>query len=301
MRKNLTINDLQMIVGPMEGVMTPALIMAANRLNLTKCWMTPFLRVSQELYKDSLVRKFVTPFHSPNAKVIVQIMGNEPELMSDTVAQITRLNLADGINLNFGCPSKRVMSGNCGGGALRDIKLMQEIIKTLRNDHAEINLSAKIRLGYNQIDEMEEIIPALIEDDLLDFLVVHCRIVTEGYKKIEGHFARFKRAKELTKELPLIVNGDIATKKQGLDYMQQLNVQGFMCARTWLANPFIFTKETVDTADKELLYSTVIDIAANELNLPYSVGKKIELSNLIFGQNNPYFEELKKQHKQSLE
>lgn len=280
--------------------MTAALIMAANRLQLAKCYMTPFIRVSQELYKDSLVKNFVAPFRSANAKVIVQLMGNDPNLLSRAVSQIQRLNLADGINLNFGCPSKRVMSGNCGGGALRDIGLMQSIIKQIRLDHPEVNLSAKIRLGYEKLEEMERIIPALVEDGCLDFLAVHCRVVAEYYRAIENHYERFKRAKELVNGLPLVINGDIKDKVQGLEYMQKLDVQGFMCARTWLENPFLFVKDEVKLEDKELLYSTVLDIAENELHCPYTIGKKIELSNLIFGEENPYFEELKQQHHQLL-
>ena len=300
MRKNLTINDLQMIVGPMEGVMTPALIMAANRLHLTKCWMTPFLRYSQELCKDSLVRKFVAPFIAENVKVIFQIMGNDPKLLNQAVSQIQKLQLADGINLNFGCPSKRVMSGNCGGGALRDIDLMCRIISTIRNDHPDVNLSAKIRLGYEKIEEMEQIIPALVETKMLDFLVVHCRSVREKYDPIEGHSERFRRVKALSDDLPLILNGDIDSRRKGLQYINEVNAQGFMSARPWLANPFMFVRDEATDGDKELLYSTVLEIAEKELNFPYSLGKKIELSNLIFGENNPYFDELKKLHKQSL-
>ena len=301
MRKNLTLDDLQMIVGPMEGVMTPALIMAANRLRLTNTWMTPFLRVSQELYRDSLVRNFVAPFLAPHAKVIVQLMGNEPDLLSRAVTQLKKLEIADGINLNFGCPSRRVMSGNCGGGALRNIKLMQDIIRKIRDDHADINLSAKIRLGYNDISEMEEIIPALSEGDNLDFMVVHCRVVQEGYRKIDNHYERFAKVKALTRNLPLVVNGDIATRIEGFNYMQKLGAQGFMCARTFLANPFVFIKDVVTDEDKELFYKTTLSVAENDLKCPYTIGKKIELSNLIFGKDNPYFEELKQQNLQSID
>ena len=296
MRKNLTLDDLKMIVGPMEGVMTPALIMAANRLKLTKTWMTPFLRVSQELYRDALVKNFVEPFLAPHVKVIVQLMGNEPELLSRAVTQLKKLDVADGINLNFGCPSRRVMSGDCGGGALRNIKLMQDIISAIRTEHNDINLSAKIRLGYDDISEMNEIIPALLEGDKLDFLVVHCRVVSEGYRQIENHYERFVRAKDLTRDLPLVINGDIASRREGLDYMQKLGVQGFMCARTFLANPFLFIKDEATEADRELFYQTTLMVAENDLKNPYTIGKKIELSNLIFGKNNPYFEELKQKH-----
>jgi tRNA-dihydrouridine synthase len=193
------------------------------------------------------------------------------------------------------------MSGNCGGGALRDIKLMQDIISAIRANHADINLSAKIRLGYDDISEMEEIIPALLEGDKLDFLVVHCRVVQEGYRKIDDHYERFARAKELARNLPLVVNGDIASRREGFSYMQKLGVQGFMCARTFLANPFLFIKDVVTEADKELFYKTTLSVAENDLNCPYTIGKKIELSKLIFGKDNPYFEELKQQHLQSID
>lgn len=282
-----------MMVGPMEGVVTPALAMASNELQLIPTWVTPFLRVSMQLYPDKFVSNFIKPFISPHAKVIMQLMGNEPKLLSATVQQIKKLNLVDGFNLNFGCPSRKVMSGNCGGGALKNPQLMQEIIQTIRRDNPEVNLSAKIRLGYYDINEMETIIPLLSSNEDLDFLVIHCRSVVEHYLPIENHFLRFQKAISLAHNTPVVINGDIDSLAKGRAYLEQLTAVGFMSARYWLKNPFLFLEESTSNSQRELFYQKVLDVAAQKLHQPYSIGKQIELSNFIYGKDNPHFERLK--------
>ena len=103
--------------GPMEGVSRPEFVRAVNHLKLVKRWMTPFLRVSDSCFKEKKVKEFLAPYLESQLPVTAQIMGTN----SAVLAELALLCLdcgANDINLNCGCPSKRVYSGGAGGGGV---------------------------------------------------------------------------------------------------------------------------------------------------------------------------------------
>ena len=98
--------------GPMEGVMTPALLRAAAELNLVQRWMTPFLRVTG-VPKRKHLEAFLAPF-AGEIPVTMQLMGTDPAAVAATAAAAAAIGVK-AFNLNFGCPSRQVTSGGAGG------------------------------------------------------------------------------------------------------------------------------------------------------------------------------------------
>ena len=98
--------------------MTPALIRAANELELVSRWMTPFLRITAGAPKRRILDAFLAPV-AGTVSVTVQLMGTDPAAVAASAAALAGLGVR-AFNLNFGCPSRQVTSGGAGGGALRD-------------------------------------------------------------------------------------------------------------------------------------------------------------------------------------
>ncbi len=289
------------IPGPMEGVMTDAFIKATTNLQLVPLWITPFLRISENVPKAKYVAKFLAPFLNSNTPTILQLMGTDYQKIAET-AKIASDNFdICGINLNFGCPSKQVASGGAGGAALKNISLMQDILKAIKDLTPNTSLSAKIRLGYEKIDEMHEIIPAITKKEFgLDFIVIHTRLVKEYYLEIKNHAERRAKAIQLANNLPVIINGDINSAKEAHEIIKTCGAYSFMSGRPWLKNPAIFREFNQQKWDyniqesKTLLYNSVIE-ESERLNNPYNIGKKIELASFIYGKDSDFFKNLIKQ------
>ena len=108
--------NIEVWPGPMEGVASAEFVRAVNSLNLVRRWMTPFLRLSAGVPGRRKVRNFLAPFLEGGVPVTAQLMGTDAQLISSSAETCLELGAA-GINLNFGCPSRRVVNGGAGGGA----------------------------------------------------------------------------------------------------------------------------------------------------------------------------------------
>ena len=108
-------SDFEVWPGPMEGVSRPEFVRAVNHLKLVKRWMTPFLRVTDTCYKEKKIKEFLQPYLESKLPVTAQVMGTNPEVLAELACRCLDCG-AVGINLNCGCPSKRVISGGAGGG-----------------------------------------------------------------------------------------------------------------------------------------------------------------------------------------
>ena len=105
--------------GPMEGVGKAEFVRTVNAMRLTERWMTPFLRLSETMPSDAVLRRFAAAYFASQVPVTIQLMGTSPQLLGQCAARLLELTPAAGINLNFGCPSSRVVKHGAGGGMLK--------------------------------------------------------------------------------------------------------------------------------------------------------------------------------------
>lgn len=276
--------------------MTPAMVRSAGELGLVSRWLTPFFRLSEGMPRERILRQFYEPFGAAGVPVSVQLMGRDAGLLAAAGERFLAMGAA-GLDLNFGCPSRQVTSGGCGGGALRDPAAMRRLVRQLRAALPDATLSAKIRSGWCDAAELPGIVEALTGDGALDLLFFHYRTVAEGYRSgIADREDRFARLLALTGgRCRVVLNGDL-TENEMRQWRECPGVAGVMAARGWLRDPGIFLRleglpaEPAETLRRAWFRRTV---AACGTIPP---GKAIELSNFLWGAaENPWFGALKKE------
>ena len=278
--------------GPMEGVGRGGFINAVNQLKLVPQWMTPFFRVSQDIPRNSKIREFLAPFQSGGVPVCVQLMGTDPVLIGKCAAIFAGMNISS-INLNFGCPSSRVISSGAGGGALRNFDKLPDFCCTVKSFMPpELPLSVKVRSGWESAKDMESFLPALALCPEVSKIFFHYRTVKEQYRVIpeEERLHRFTRAVELAGNVPLIINGDISSVSEAENLVGKCGAHGVMIARPWMQDPWLlrrFADHDLPDAEhgRELFFAEAV-----KQQIPK--GGLIELALMLWGRDSARFREL---------
>jgi len=283
--------------GPMEGDMTPLFCRAFHRLHLTEGWLTPYYRVSTAVPKDSKLKKFIHPYMEDNLPVIVQLMGTDACLLTKVAERMIYLG-AKGINLNFACPSKKVIKSRAGGALLRDIPLMTKILKSIEDALPGIPLSVKIRCGFEDWRESENIIPALTGAASLDFIGVHFRTVKENYSTVPGGVDRLRDIVSLTGKVPVIGSGDVFSREDAQKLLG-LGCSGVMAARGILRDPFLIynLQHTVKNSlssekGRQRFFKTLQETAKTDEKL-YSRTTFLEYVAMMWGRSSKQFAAIK--------
>lgn len=202
----------RLMLAPMEGVLDPLMRRLLTAINPYDVCVTEFIRIVQQrlsaraFYRlcPELKQQGRTDSGTP---VRVQLLGQHPQWLAENAVLATELG-SSGIDINFGCPAKRV-NQSCGGAALlKTPELMYDIIRTVRAalPVGQI-LSAKVRLGWSDPAESSAIVAAVVEGGV-DELTIHARTKEDGYQAQAIKWpaiAPFRQ--KLT--IPVIANGEI--------------------------------------------------------------------------------------------
>lgn len=180
----------------------------------------------------------IADVRAENYPVTVQLVGNEPELFVQVVPLIEELGAA-GIDINMGCPVKKIVNNRSGSYLMTDIARAASIITQVRNT-TRLPLSIKFRKGWdcNHINAVE--FAKMCEDCGADYLTLHGRTKTEMYSGT-ADWDIIGEVKAAIK-IPLIGNGDITspqTARQMLDYTQ---ADGVMIGRAALGRPWLIAQ-----------------------------------------------------------
>lgn len=276
----------------MEGIMSPVWVAAMSRLKFVNSWITPYIRISSSIPKRKKMLNFLKPYLQSNLPTIVQIMGNNPKLLEECASKIIGFEGINGINLNFACPSRRVINKKTGGGMLKFPEKINEIICRVRNSVPKDKLSVKIRSGYKSTDELKKIIPALNEN--ISFIILHFRTVEENYRTVKNPLSRIKTACELCGNIKLIANGDIKTPEDAENMFKKTDCYGIAVGRGLLYDPAILKRINgncelcgIDEA-RELLLDKIRKISEKgEYEL--KKGNQIEIIKMIYGEKSKLF------------
>lgn len=272
--------------GPMEGVASRGFADAVNALKLVPRWMTPFLRLSSAVPGRRKVRDFLAPFLAGGVPVTAQLMGTDAGLIARAAELCLELGAA-GINLNFGCPSRRVVNGGAGGGALRDPDRAAELLNAVGEALPGVPLSVKMRTGREDFSEFDALFRKLAATGAARKFFIHHRTVSEMYRTVPERMARFARIAAVCRGRKFVLNGDIAAADEARELAERTGAAGVMCARAWLRDPFLLRRvEGAEVpppeAGRELFFAELTRAA-----LP--AGAKIELAKLLFGERDPRF------------
>lgn len=192
---------------------------------------------------DALIRNIaattrklhISPKERPTA---IQIYGREPDTMAEA-ARIVAEARPDLIDINFGCPVKKVAGKGAGAGLLRDIPKMLEITKAVVNA-VDLPVTVKTRLGWDHENKIIVTLAEQLQDCGIQALTVHGRTRSQMYTG-QADWDMIARVKENPKlNIPVIGNGDITTPAQVADAFRKYGVDGVMVGRASIGAPWIF-------------------------------------------------------------
>jgi nifR3 family TIM-barrel protein len=183
-----------------------------------------------------------TPVEHP---IVAQIWGNTPENYFTVAKLLSRMEF-DGIDINFGCPARKVVGKDFCAGLIKNPDLAKQIIRATQKGAGKLPVSVKTRIGYSRI-ETEEWIGFLLKQNLAA-ITVHGRTVKE-LSKGPVHWEEIAKVVSMrnTLKIPTIIigNGDVLSYDDGLMKHNTYGVDGVMIGRGILSNPWIFNK-TID-------------------------------------------------------
>ncbi len=183
--------------------------------------------------------------HPAERPVAAQLFGSEPDVMA-TSARIVAEKGMDIIDINMGCPVKKVIKTGSGAVLMRNPKKVAKIISAVRQS-TSLPLTVKIRAGWSpeEVNALE--IARIIEDSGADGLSIHPRFASQGFsgKADWTLIARIKKALKI----PVIGNGDIIEPSLALKMRSETSCDGVMIGRAALTNPWIF-KQILEMEEK---------------------------------------------------
>lgn len=182
--------------------------------------------------------------------VAVQLYGRDPQTMAEAakVAEEARPELID---LNFGCPVKKVAGKGAGAGMLRDIPLMLEIIRSVAKA-VELPVTVKTRLGWDSDHIIIEELAEQIQEAGAQALTIHGRTRSQMYKG-EADWAPIARVKQNPNiTIPIIGNGDVTSGEIALQRFETTGVDAVMVGRGAIGQPWIFEEMRARLDGKEV-------------------------------------------------
>lgn len=184
-------------------------------------------------------------FDPEERPISAQLFGSDPQVMADAARVCEDLGF-DIVDVNFGCPVKKVVTCNGGSGCLRDLPLVERILTAIRSA-IKIPLTCKFRAGWNDRELVFTKMGKIAEDCGLAAIALHPRTREQGY----SGFADWTRIAELksVSKIPVIGNGDIQSPEDAVRMVAETGCDAVMIGRTASANPWIFRQiaEYVET------------------------------------------------------
>lgn len=265
---DLSLGEFPLLLAPMEDVSDPPFRFLCKE-NGCDMMYTEFIS-SEGLIRDAIKSRKKLDIFEVERPIGIQIFGGDEEAMAMSSKIVSTVN-PDVVDINFGCPVKKVVCKGAGAGVLKDVDLMIRLTKAVI-DSTNLPVTVKTRLGWDDnsinIDEVAE----RLQDIGVAALSIHARTRAQMYKGHSdwSHIARVKENPRIS--MPIFGNGDIDSPQKAKEFRYKYGVDGIMIGRASIGYPWIFREikhyfqtgellpaptleERVEAARKHLLHS----------------------------------------------
>ena len=228
---NINLGEFPLLLAPMEDVSDPPFRRLCKQHGADMLY-SEFIS-SEGLIRDAIKSRQKLDIFDYERPVGIQIFGGDEEAMALSAKIVATVN-PDLVDINFGCPVKKVVSKGAGAGVLKDIDLMVRLTK------AVLPVTVKTRLGWDEQSINIEEVAERLQDVGISALTIHARTRSQMYK---GHsdwsyIAKVKNNQRIV--IPIFGNGDIDSAEKALEYRNKYGVDGIMIGRAAIGYPWIF-------------------------------------------------------------
>ncbi len=280
MLRGLTIGALHIanniFLAPMAGITDLPFRTIARNFGAGLCF-------SEMVSAQGLVRNTARSYEylksSPQDSPLgVQIFGSDPDVLGKAAETVTKMG-ADLIDINAGCPVKKVVKTGAGGAMMRDLKRFSAVVASVKAS-TNLPVTVKIRSGWDNSEINAVDISKVAEESGADAITIHPRTVRQGFsgtsdwgiiEKVKRHVA-----------IPVIGSGDIRNHVDANDMLQRSGCDAIMVGRGALGNPWIF--RTIKTFMLDRTISPPPDVSEREETIRRHINMHIDL----YGERNGF-------------
>lgn len=244
---NIELGDFPLLLAPMEDVSDPP-FRAVCKDNGADLMYTEFIS-SEGLIRDAMKSRQKLDIFEYEKPIGIQIFGGDEEAMALS-AKIVDTTNPDLLDINFGCPVKKVVCKGAGAAVLKDVDLMVRLTKACIKS-TTLPVTVKTRLGWDDSTKNIEEVAERLQDIGVAALSIHGRTRAQLYKG-DADWTLIAKVKNNPRiKIPIFGNGDIDTPQKALEYKNRYGVDGIMIGRAAIGYPWIFreVKHYINTGE----------------------------------------------------
>lgn len=233
---NIELPNFPLLLAPMEDVSDPPFRALCKEQGADIVY-TEFIS-SEGLIRDAVKSTMKLDIYEKERPVGIQIFGANLDSMLKSIEIVEKSN-PDIIDINFGCPVKKVVSKGAGAGILKDIHLMETLTKEMVK-HTHLPITVKTRLGWDHDSIKIVEVAERLQDVGCKAIAIHGRTRAQMYKG-EANWAPIAEVKNNSRmHIPIFGNGDVDTPEKALDMRDNYGLDGAMIGRASIGNPWFF-------------------------------------------------------------
>ncbi len=233
---NIQLPDFPLLLAPMEDVSDPP-FRTVCKTNGADLMYSEFIS-SEGLIRNAVKSRAKLDFSEEERPFGIQIFGGDEEAMAMS-AQICETVNPDLVDINFGCPVKKVVSKGAGAGVLKDIGLMIRLTEAVIRS-TRLPVTVKTRLGWDDNSRNIEEVAERLQDIGVKALAIHGRTRCQLYKG-EADWTLIGKVKNNPRmHIPIFGNGDIDSGEKAYEYKNRYGIDGIMVGRAAIGYPWIF-------------------------------------------------------------
>ncbi len=246
---SLTIGKVEIapatVLAPMAGITDTVFRRFIREMDGCGLLMTEFTSADGVVQRKDKKAKRYLHFYQDEHPISSQLFGSNPESLAEAARMVEGFGF-DLVDLNLGCPAKKVVKCNGGSGLLRELPVIQKIFESVRAA-VQIPFTVKFRAGWSESELVFRELAKIAEGCGLDAVAMHARTREQGYSG-QAQWRWIAELKSLV-SIPVIGNGDVRTPEDARAMVAETGCDGVMIGRAAASNPWIFRQISQYTAE----------------------------------------------------